>query len=134
MKPSLPVLAVLLLSLAAPAYAEGPQGAAVPHEPTPDAPSDAKSGSTPPRAGNPDPQLAQCSERIREESQAAGNPAAIAEDAAAHARRIRAVVRLYVAAELEKTKNGKGCLAQADTAKQLLAADEPQPSSGSSTR
>ncbi|HEX7969646.1 MAG TPA: hypothetical protein VF502_15600 [Stellaceae bacterium] len=130
MKPNLPLLAALLLCLAAPAYAEDPQGAAAPHEPNPGAPSDAKSGAAPPRASG-DQQVAQCGERIKAESQAAGNPASVDEDAAAHERRVRAVVKLYVAEELQKTKNGKGCLAAADAAKELLAAGEQEPASGS---
>lgn len=134
MKPKLPLLAVVALCLAAPAYAEDPQGAAAPHETNPGAPSDAKSGAPTPQASNPDQQLAQCGERVKAESQAAGNPSAVDEDAAAHDRRVRAVVKLYVAQELQKTKNGKGCLAATDAAKQLLAAGEPQSTSGSSTR
>lgn len=132
MKPNLPLLATALLCLGAPAYAANPQGAAVPHEPSAGAPSDAKSGAAPPQAGGGD-QVAQCGEQIKSESQAAGNPAAVDEDAAAHERRVRAVVKLYVAEQLHKTKNGKGCLAVADQATQLLAG-EPQPSSGSSAR
>ena len=131
MKPNLPMLAVLLLCLAAPAYAADPQGAAVPHEPAPGAPSDAKSGVAPPQASNADQQVAQCGERVKAESEAAGNPSAVDEDAAAHDRRVRAVVKLYVAEELHKTKNGKGCLAAAEQAKELLAAGEQQPASGS---
>lgn len=134
MKLNLPLLPVLVLCLAVPAYAEDPQGAAAPHEPNPGAPSDAKSGVALPQASNADHQVAQCGEQIKAESQAAGNPAAIDEDADAHNRRVRAVVKLYVAEEMHKTKNGKGCLAAADAAKELLAAGEPQPSSGSSTR
>ena len=123
----------LLLCLAANARAAGdPQGAAVPHEPNPDAPADARSGVTPPQAGA-DAQVAQCGERIKSESQTAGNPADVREDAAAHERRVRAVVKLFVAEQLHKIKNGKACLAKADEAQQLLAG-EPPPSSGSSTR
>jgi len=83
--------------------------------------------------------LAQCGDRIKAAGQSAGNPAAIQEDpdahahAHAHAHRVRAVVKLYVAEELHKTKNGKGCLALADQARELLAsATDQQPASGSS--
>ena len=134
MRPHVLLAAALLLCFAAGARAAGdPQGAAVPHEPNPDAPADAKSGVTPPQAGGGDAEVAQCGERIKAESQTAGNPADIREDAAAHERRVRAVVKLFVAEQLHKTKNGKACLANAEEAQQLLAG-EPPPSSGSSTR
>jgi hypothetical protein len=125
--------AALLLCFAPGARAAGdPQGAAVPHEPNPDAPADARSGATPPQGGA-DAQAAQCGERIKAESQTAGNPADVREDAAAHERRVRAVVKLFVAEELHKTNNGKACLAKVDEAQQLLAG-EPPPSTGSSMR
>lgn len=130
----LPFAAVALLYLGASAYGADPQGAAVPHEPTPGAPADAKSGATPPQAGGGDQDvLAQCGDRIKAAGQSAGNPAAIQEDPDAHAQRVRAVVKRYVAEEPHKTKNGKGCLALADQAHELLAsATDQQPASGSS--
>jgi hypothetical protein len=131
-KPHVLFAAALLFCSAAGVRAADPQGAAVPHEPNPDAPADARSGVAPPQGGS-DAEVAQCGERIKAGSQIAGNPADFQEDAAAHERRVRAVVKLFVAEQLHKTKNGKACLANAEEAQQLLAG-EPQPSSGSSTR
>jgi hypothetical protein len=129
----LTLTAAALLGLGAAAYAEGPQGAAVPHEPLPDAPSDAKSGSPSPQAAAGDEQmLARCGDELKASSRTAGNPASVQEQPDAHAQRVRAVVKLYVAEELAKTKNGKGCLALADQARELLASTDQPAASGSS--
>jgi len=131
----LPFAAAALLCLGAAAYAADPEGAAVPHESTPDAPPDAKSGAMPPQAsaGADEHALARCGDQIKAEGRSAGNPAVVQEDPGAHAQRVRAAVKLYVAEELHKTKNGIGCLALADQAHELLAGStDQQPASGNS--
>ena len=89
---------------------------------------------TPQPGGSNDPQLAQCSEQLNQGYTTVANPAATDEDAAAHERRVRAVVKLYVAGEMEKTKNAKACLARVEEAKQLLAGSSAAESASGSSR
>lgn len=129
----LAIATALLLACTAAAQAEGPQGAATPQVAAPGAPNDAKPQPTPPAPGDADAQLVKrCDDEIAALGKEVGSPSE-AQAGADHDQRIRATVKLYVATELEKSKNGRACLQRTAEAHEIMQSAAPDAgSSGSS--